>query len=192
MMRAGLNLGELRIIGARCEIIMTLIKSMVSSKTNEWETPQWFFDALNAEFGFTLDPCATKDNHKCLKFYTISDDGLKYDWSKDVVFMNPPYGGRTGFWIYKALEESKKGATVVCLIVSSTDRSYWHDYIFPFAAQVRFLRGRLKFGVAISTAPFASAVIVFSNKTFHPKIVFYQTSMAKQQIESETAQLKLF
>ena len=71
---------------------MALIKSMVSSKTNEWETPQWFFDELNEEFNFTLDPCSN-GNHKCKKFYTIKEDGLKQDWSKDVVFMNPPYGG---------------------------------------------------------------------------------------------------
>ena len=56
---------------------------MVSSKTNEWETPQWFFDELNKEFGFTLDPCSN-GNHKCDKFFTIKEDGLKQDWSKDI------------------------------------------------------------------------------------------------------------
>ena len=171
---------------------MALIKSMVSSKINEWSTPQWFFDILNAEFNFTLDPCSTKDNCKCQKNYTIEDDGLLYDWSNDVVFMNPPYGGNTGSWIKKALDESKKGATIVCLIVSSTDRSYWHDYIFPFAAQIRFIRGRLAFGNAKSTAPFASAVVIFSNRNYNPKLVFYDKSASKQRIEAEASQLKLF
>ena len=155
---------------------MAIIKSMVSSKTNEWETPQWFFDELNEEFNFTLDPCSN-GNHKCEKFYTIKEDGLKQDWSKDIVFMNPPYGGHTGDWIKKALEESQKGAVVVCLIVSSTDRSYWHDYIFPFAQQVRFIRGRLKFGEADSTAPFASAIVIFSPKEFEEKIIYYHESI---------------
>ena len=145
---------------------------MVSSKTNEWETPKVFFDKLNDEFHFTLDPCCTTLTAKCKKYYTASEDGLIQDWNSNVVFMNPPYGGHTGDWIKKAYEESKKGAVVVCLIVSSTDRSYWHDYIFPYAAQIRFLRGRIKFGTAKSTAPFASAIIIFDKKDYQPRIVF--------------------
>ncbi|MCK4328763.1 adenine methyltransferase [candidate division WOR-3 bacterium] len=168
------------------------MKSMVSSKTNEWETPQWFFDMLNTEFHFTLDPCATEKNHKCNKYYTFKDSGLKHDWRNDIVFMNPPYGGNTASWIKKALEESIKGATVVCLIVSSTDRSYWHDYIFPFASQIRFIRGRLAFGNAKSTAPFASAIVIFSNKAFYPEIMFFEISIAKQRIKNEIAQREMF
>jgi len=164
---------------------MTLIKSMVSSKTNEWETPQWFFNLLNTEFNFTLDPCATDNNHKCEKYFTISSNGLKQDWSNDIVFMNPPYGGHTGDWIKKSLNESKKGATVVCLIVSATDRSYWHDYIFPYAKQIRFIRGRLKFGEADSTAPFASAVIIFSPRNFNEKIIYYSESISKRKNSQE-------
>jgi site-specific DNA-methyltransferase (adenine-specific) len=159
---------------------MALIKSMVSSKTNEWETPQWFFDELNEEFNFTLDPCSN-GNHKCSKFFTIKEDGLKQDWSKDIVFMNPPYGGHTGDWLEKALVEYQKGATVVCLIVSSTDRSYWHDYIFPYAKQIRFIRGRLKFGEADRTAPFASAIVIFSPKEFEEKIVYYPESINRRR-----------
>ena len=63
-----------------------------SSKSNEWTTPQYLFDELDDEFKFTLDPCATDENAKCSKYFTIEDDGLSKDWSKDVVFMNPPYG----------------------------------------------------------------------------------------------------
>jgi len=147
---------------------MALQKAMVSSKTNEWATPQEFFDKLNKEFNFTLDPCATKENAKCPKFYTIEDDGLSKDWVKEVVFMNPPYGGHTGDWIKKAYNEIYKGTTTVCLIVSSTDRSYWHEYIFPYATEIRFLRGRLKFGDSKTTAPFASAIVIF---TPHPRVI---------------------
>ena len=160
--------------------MMALQKAMVSSKSNEWDTPMSFFKLLDDEFNFTLDPCCREDTAKCKKFYTIVDDGLKQDWSKDVVFMNPPYGGHTGDWIKKALEESKKGATVVCLIVSSTDRSYWHEYIFPFASQVRFVRGRIKFGNSKSTAPFASAVVIFSQKEYTQKVVYYSRSINKE------------
>ena len=135
-----------------------------SSKTNEWSTPQAFFDELNKEFNFTLDPCATSENAKCNKYFTVEDDGLKQDWSKDTVFMNPPYGREIKYWVQKAYEESLKGATVVCLIPSRTDTKYWHDYIFGKADDIRFLKGRLKFGGSKNPAPFPSAVIVYKGK----------------------------
>lgn len=162
---------------------MALQKSMVSSKTNEWETPQWLFNELDMEFNFTLDPCSTHNNKKCKKYYTIEDNGIMQDWSNDIVFMNPPYGGQTRKWIEHAYLQSLKGALVVCLIVSSTDRSYWHDYIFPFAAQIRWIRGRIKFGDAISTAPFANAIIIFDiNKEYSPRQIYYQKPVSKLKL----------
>ena len=116
-----------------------------SSESNEWETPSDFFNKLNDEFGFTLDPCASNNNYKCDNYYTIKDNGLSKDWSKDVVFMNPPYGREIKYWVEKAYRESLQGATVVCLIPARTDTSYWHDYIFPHANDIRFIRGRIKF-----------------------------------------------
>lgn len=140
---------------------MALIKQMVSSETNEWATPQKLFNKLNEEFNFTLDPCSTKENKKCEKNYTIDDDGLSMSWANETVFMNPPYGGHTKKWLEKAEQESQNGATVVCLIVSSTDRSYWHELISAKADEIWFLRGRVKFGGKDTTAPFASAIIIF-------------------------------
>ena len=55
-------------------------KVMFSSQSNEWATPQSFFDELNKEFGFTLDPCSTHENAKCKHHYTIEDDGLAQNW----------------------------------------------------------------------------------------------------------------
>ncbi len=135
-----------------------------SSKTNEWSTPQAFFDELNKEFNFTLDPCATSENAKCTKYFTVEDDGLKQDWSKDVVFMNPPYGREIKYWVQKAYEESLKGATVVCLIPARTDTTYWHDYIFGKADDIRFIKGRLKFGGSKNPAPFPSAIIIYKGE----------------------------
>ena len=135
-----------------------------SSKTNEWSTPQAFFDELNKEFNFTLDPCATSENAKCNKYFTVEDDGLKQDWSKDTVFMNPPYGREIKYWVQKAYEESLNGATVVCLIPARTDTAYWHDYIFGKADDIRFLRGRLKFGDSKNPAPFPSAIIIYKGE----------------------------
>lgn len=136
-----------------------------SSKSNEWATPQNLFDELNDEFNFTLDPCATDENAKCSKYFTIEDDGLSKDWSNDVVFMNPPYGREIKKWIKKAYEESLNGATVVCLIPARTDTTYWHDFIFDKADDIRFLRGRLKFGNSKNSAPFPSAIVVYLGVT---------------------------
>lgn len=133
-----------------------------SSKTDLWSTPQDFFNKLDDEFNFTLDPCATPDNAKCHKYFTIEDDGLAQDWSNDIVFMNPPYGRAIRHWIKKAHDESKKGAIVVCLIPARTDTSYWHEYVIGGSAEVRFIKGRLKFGGSSNSAPFPSAVVIFN------------------------------
>ena len=78
---------------------------MFSNKSNEWATPQSLFDELNAEFHFTLDPCADDINHKCDKYYTVNDDGLAQDWSGERVFCNPPYGRQVGSWVKKCFSE---------------------------------------------------------------------------------------
>ena len=135
---------------------------MFSSETDLWSTPQDFFDELNAEFNFTLDPCATRENAKCAKYFTVEDDGLKQDWQGETVFCNPPYGREIGKWVKKCYEESKKpGTTVVMLIPARTDTSYFHDFIYGKAREIRFIRGRLKFGDAKNSAPFPSMVVVF-------------------------------
>ena len=130
-----------------------------SSETAEWETPQSFFDALNDEFGFTRDVCATIDNTKCGFYFGTGDDGLIQDWTFDVCWMNPPYGRTIGKWVKKAYESSLQGATVVCLLPSRTDTAWWHDYAIK--GEVRFLRGRLKFSGHKNSAPFPSAVVIF-------------------------------
>lgn len=129
------------------------------SLTNEWSTPQNVFDKLNKEFNFTLDPCATDENAKCGLYYTKEDNGLSKNWGGHVVFMNPPYGREISKWIKKAYEESKNGAIVVCLIPSRTDTAYWHDYVMK--GEIRFIRGRLKFGSAKNSAPFPFAIVIF-------------------------------
>jgi site-specific DNA-methyltransferase (adenine-specific) len=141
------------------------MKVHFSSKSNEWTTPQNFYIKLNDEFNFTLDPCCTKESAKCKKYYTIEDDGLSQDWSNERVFMNPPYGREIGKWIKKAYEESKKSAIVVCLIPARTDTRYWWDFIFPYA-EVRFIKGRLKFtnNGKSAPAPFPSAIVIFGGK----------------------------
>lgn len=131
-----------------------------SSKTNEWATPQYFFDRLNEEFNFTLDPCSNGFNAKCPRYFTEKDDGLAQSWAGETVFMNPPYGRVIGDWIRKAYEEAQEGATVVALIPSRTDTRYWHDYVMK-AHEIRLVKGRLYFGDGTGRAPFPSAIIIF-------------------------------
>lgn len=134
-------------------------EGMFSSTTDEWATPQNVFDALDKEFKFTLDPCATKENAKCKNFFTKEDDGLKQKWGWQTVFCNPPYGREIGKWVKKAYEETQ--AKTVMLIPARTDTRWFHDYIYG-KAEIRFLKGRLKFGDSKNSAPFPSMVVIFN------------------------------
>jgi len=135
------------------------IKACLSSEKMDWETPQDFFDELNKEFNFTLDVCATKENRKCHTF--ISAKSLEIDWttvSTGWKWMNPPYGRKIGEWIKKASEERK----VVALIPARTDTKYFHDYIYKKKnVEIRFIKGRLKFGNSKNSAPFPSMIVIF-------------------------------
>ena len=133
---------------------------MYSSATVEWETPQDFFDRLDAEFHFTLDPCSTHENAKCKKHFTREDDGLAQDWTGETVYCNPPYGREMPRWIAKCADHASRGGIAVMLIPARTDTKAFHDYIYH-KAEIRFIRGRLKFGGAKNSAPFPSMVCVF-------------------------------
>ena len=135
---------------------MTINKVLYSSENEVWETPQDLFNRLNDEFHFDIDVCATPENAKCSKFFAPLDDGLSQDW-QGVCWMNPPYGKKIGAWMKKAMEAK---TTVVCLVPSRTDTKWWHDYAMK-ANEIRFIKGRLKFGNSKNSAPFPSAIIVF-------------------------------
>ena len=130
-----------------------------SSATDLWATPQSLFDELNYEFHFTLDVCAIPDNAKCPMFYSPAEDGLSQPWT-GVCWMNPPYGRAIGLWVARAYRAALTGATVVALLPARTDTTWWHDYVVK-AKDIRFLRGRIRFGEAKYSAPFPSAVVVF-------------------------------
>ena len=145
---------------------------MFSSKDQTWETPQNLFDKLDKEFNFTLDVCATDETAKCNNYFTPKENGLIQEW-KGNCWMNPPYGREIGIWIKKAWEESKKGAKVVCLIPARTDTKYWHEYIFTYAAEIRFIKGRIKFGNSKNSAPFPSALVIFDKEVINQKVTTY-------------------
>ena len=140
------------------------ISALMSSKEMTWETPQDFFDKLNEEFHFTLDPCATVETAKCAKFYTKETDGLAQDWEGETVFCNPPYGTEIKHWVKKCHEESLKPNTkVVMLVPARTDTIYFHEHIYHIA-ELRFVKGRLKFGGNAKKngcAPFPSMIVLF-------------------------------
>lgn len=135
---------------------MDKLKPLFSSKTDDWETPDALFKALDAEFKFTTDVCATRSNAKCKHFYSPEQNGLAQKW-EGVCWCNPPYGREIKNWVKKA---SKADCTVVMLLPARTDTSWFHDYILD-RAEIRFIRGRLKFGEAKNSAPFPSMVVIF-------------------------------
>lgn len=136
-------------------------QSLFSSANIEWATPQEVFDKLNEEFHFTLDPCALPSNAKCAKFYTPAEDGLTQNWEGETVFCNPPYGRQLGLWVRKCREESWKQKTkVVMLIPARTDTKWFHEHIYN-KAEIRFIKGRLKFGGSKNSAPFPSMIVIF-------------------------------
>ena len=141
-------------------------KALLSSKSQEWRTPRSFFENLDREFHFVLDAAATAQNAKCERYFTPETDGLSQSWNVGgSVFCNPPYGREIGKWVEKAYRESAGGGLcIVMLIPARTDTSYFHKYIYG-KAEIRFIRGRLKFedadGEAGSPAPFPSMLVIY-------------------------------
>jgi phage N-6-adenine-methyltransferase len=143
------------------EVVSPLTRSQLSNQrggTDEWATPQDFYDAVDAEFGFELDVCALDSSAKCERYFTPETDGLAQDWT-GTVWMNPPYGDAIGGWVLKAWESAQAGATVACLLPARVDTGWWWDYCRY--GEVRFLRGRLRFGESTTSAPFPSVLVIF-------------------------------
>lgn len=133
---------------------------MPQAKSVEWETPQALFDELDREFHFTVDVCATPDNAKCERYFTKDDNGLWQDWAGEHVYCNPPYGREIKHWVQKASE--LKAAITVMLLPVRTDTKWFHDYIYG-KAEIRFIKGRLKFGNGKHSATFPSMIVIFRN-----------------------------
>jgi len=120
-----------------------------SSIKDEWNTPRSLYERLHKEFDFDFDPCP--ENH--------SFNGLTMEWGNRN-FVNPPYSNWQE-WVKKGYEEHKKGKLVVFLLASRTDTKAFHEIILPYASEIRFIKGRLKFGGSKYGAPFPSMVVVF-------------------------------
>jgi len=128
--------------------------TLFSSRTDEWSTPQAFFDLLSQRFYFTLDPCATPENAKCSSYFTKAEDGLVQKWSGRV-FMNPPYGRQIGKWVKKAFLESQQNADLVALAIHR---------ILPLASESSSVTDETPSG---AESPFLGFASGFRPRAFH-------------------------
>lgn len=150
--------------------------ALFSRDSDEWETPAELFEILNDEFHFTLDACATDDNHKVDKYFTKMDDGLKQDWSGYRVFCNPPYS-EIGKLVRKAYYEGLKAETLVCLLIPArTDTRWFHDYILH-RSEIRFIKGRLRFSGSKWNAPFPSMIVIFRSAELNDDDEYHQIEL---------------
>ena len=140
---------------------MSLNHSLFDSKKHDWQTPRNFFDPLNAEFEFTIDAAASPENALLPRYWTVDDDALLQSWVGERVWCNPPYGREQRAFIKKASE--CRAEVSVLLIPARPDTAVWHDFIFPIA-EVRFIRGRIKFVGGKSAAPFPSALVIYRGR----------------------------
>ena len=155
--------------------------SRTEKSSDTWETPQYFFDLLNEEFSFTLDPCASDENHKCEKYFTKDENGLIQDWNDEIVFVNPPFSNMYE-WVKKCYEESLKNTTVVMILPARIDTKYWHEFIMK-AYEIRFCVRRVNFlrngERPKNGSTFGLAIVVFkiTNRTY-PILSSYYHYMA--------------
>jgi phage N-6-adenine-methyltransferase len=154
---------------------VTNFTPLFSRRSDEWTTPSDLWQALHEEFGFTLDAAATPANTRCVKFLV---DALTVSWGSEVVWLNPPYSEARAF-MAKARKEAKAGATVVCLVPARTDTQWFHKSVWdrftnaPYPnVEIRFLKGRLKFGNGTGSAPFPSMLVIFRPSAIRKSVVF--------------------
>ena len=124
---------------------------MFSTASDRWATPRAVWDALHREFQFTLDPCPLDGTVDGLS-------SLFCDWRGQRVYCNPPYGPGIDQWLTRAIDAD----LAVYLLPARTDTRWFHHLVLPVASEIRFLRGRLRFGGAQHNAPFPSMVVIYT------------------------------
>jgi phage N-6-adenine-methyltransferase len=141
---------------------MAGFKGKFESAKQDWETPWDFFKPIDDEFHFTLDAAASNENKKAPDYISEDQDGLSVGWS-GVVWLNPPYGkGKQPIsaWVKKARQEQLNGVTTVMMIPARTNTNWFHDVCLKYA-EVRFVRGRPKFGGADHGLPQPLCLVIF-------------------------------
>lgn len=139
---------------------------LFTSNDGTWTTPRDYFNKVNKEFGFGLDAAALSTSTLVPENWYGPDhpdvgrrDALAIEWDISApVWLNPPYGRVIKDWVAKADYEAKRGGEIVCLVPARTDTNWWHEHCIQH--EVRFIRGRLKFGNSVNSAPFPSALVI--------------------------------
>lgn len=131
-------------------------KSMFSSQSCEWNTPEALLKQLQTEFHFDDDPAQPGQI-----------DAMFRSWGKRV-YINPPYGPEIGHWLNKGLLSLENGSELcVFLLPARTDTKWFHDFVLPNATEIRFIRGRLRFNDK-GPAPFPSMLVIFGQIQVEP------------------------
>jgi phage N-6-adenine-methyltransferase len=133
---------------------------MFSAEKADWQTPDAVFKQLDQEFAFSFDADNERDRARCRLCFSPDMDATKTNWPADVsIWCNPPYGRDTGAWLEQGYVASLSGSTVVFLLPARTDTRWFHKYA-PLA-EIRFIKGRLRFKGANASAPFPSMLVIF-------------------------------
>ena len=133
---------------------------MLPSQRDDWGTPKDLFNELDSEFAFTLDAASNEQNYKVKKHYTVKENGLIQSWANESVFINPPYGRVLYDWCKKAYMEKERAKIIVALLPARTDTRWFHEFCYN-KAEIRFLKGRLKFDECKNSATFPSMIVVW-------------------------------
>ncbi len=140
---------------------------LFSTGNEEWTTPLWLFERLNAEFNFTLDAAATDENALVKRYFTKKQDALVHPW-EGAVFCNPPYSRYVGRWVHYGYEMAYNGiADLVVMLLASRTETEWFHTCGMRGAEIRFIRGRLHYGQSKNGAPFPSVILVFDRHKHH-------------------------
>lgn len=140
---------------------------MATAKTDLWSTPRDVIEAIEQEFGpIELDVAASKSNAVCQNYFDIDANGLDQDWKASLTYANPPYGRVLLDWVRKALNEYDNGNSerIVMLLPSRTDVRWFHLLYERPEVEIRFLKGRLKYGSGTAPAPFGSIIVIIGKE----------------------------
>lgn len=131
---------------------------LFASQSVDWPTPRALYDALHAEFAFDFDPCPLGGEQEPVLFEARSGLATLFStWADKRVYCNPPYGPEIRKWLERGLEAE----CAVFLLPARTDTKWFHEIVIPKASEIRFIKGRLKFGDATNAAPFPSMLVIF-------------------------------
>lgn len=119
---------------------------------DNWATPKELYDVLDKEFHFDDDPCPMLHDNSELFL-----GGLAREWGQST-FINPPYSNPAPF-CQKAVQEAQSGKIVVALLRGDTSTKWFHDWVLPYAKEIRFLKGWVNFNG--KPAPFPSIIVIW-------------------------------